>query len=102
MTDLATAPPAPIYTTWGTVLYVDSASGQLRHGPVDTSPSNTVFVADRTAAGTNRQGWFMCDAGARLEPIACGALSCRAVSRASGGDPPPTPTLLDLVPLERG
>jgi glycosyltransferase involved in cell wall biosynthesis len=102
MTDLATAPPARIYTTWGTVLFVDSASGQLRHGPIDTSPANAVFVADRTAAGSNRPGWFMFDSGARLEPIACGALSCRAVSRANGGDPPPTPTLLDLVPLERG
>jgi hypothetical protein len=38
MIDLADPRPARIFTTWGTVLYVDSASGQLRHGPIETSP----------------------------------------------------------------
>ena len=35
-----------IFTSWGTVLYVDSATGLLRHGPVASSPENAYFVAD--------------------------------------------------------
>jgi hypothetical protein len=102
MIDLADPRPARIYTSWGTVLYVDSASGQLRHGPTETSPENAVFVADRTTAGLYRQGRFMFDNGERLEPIACGALSCRSVAMAGDLDPPVAPTLLELLPLERG
>jgi hypothetical protein len=102
MIDLADPHPARIYTSWGTVLYVDSASGQLRHGPTETSPENAVFVADRTTAGLYRQGRFMFDNGERLEPIACGALSCRTVSATDGLDPPVAPTLLEVLPLERG
>ena len=66
------------------MLYVDSAPGQLRYGPTETSPENAVFVADRTAARPYREGRFMFDNGERSEPIACGALSCRTVSMAAG------------------
>jgi hypothetical protein len=40
--------------------------------------------------------------GETFDRIVCGVLSCRAVSHANGGDPPPVPTLFELVPLERG
>ncbi len=99
MTAPSTLPLARLYTTWGTVLYVDDASGQLRHGATETSPSNAVFVADPTSTEERRRGWMMHEG---FDPIACGALSCRAVSHANGGDPPPVSTLLELVPLERG
>ena len=33
MSDLSTAPRARLITAFGTVLYVDVASGELRHGP---------------------------------------------------------------------
>jgi glycosyltransferase involved in cell wall biosynthesis len=102
MTDLSALPPARVFTTWGTVLYVDAASGQLRHGAIETSAANTVFVAEPTSTELRRQGWMMHVSGETLDPIACGALSCRSVSGAKGGDPPATPTLLELVPLERG
>ena len=99
MTAPSTLPPARLYTTWGTVLYVDDASGQLRHGAIETSPANAVFVADPTSTEERRRGWMMHQG---FDPIACGALSCRAVSHANGADPPPVSTLLELVPLERG
>jgi hypothetical protein len=35
-----------IFTTWGTVLYVDVTSGELRHGNVDDRPANTIFVPE--------------------------------------------------------
>lgn len=95
-------PPARIYTTWGTVLYVDPASRELRHGPIETSPQNAVFVADATSTAAHCLGWLMHDTCERLEPMACGALSCRAVSAVGRVDPPVAPTLLELLPLERG
>jgi glycosyltransferase involved in cell wall biosynthesis len=102
MNNMATGRPARIFTTWGTVLYVDVASRELRHGPIDTSPANAVFATDPNATNLRRQGRLMHDEGERLEPIACGALACRVVSGTSAGDGPIAPTLLDLVPLERG
>ena len=102
MTDPSALPPARLFTTWGTVLYVEAASGQLRHGAIETSPANAVFVANATAFGERRQGWIMHASVEAFDPIVCGVLSCCAVSHANGGDPPPVPTLLELVPLERG
>ena len=99
MIDLPAAPRTRLFTTWGTVLYVDAETGQLRHAAIETSPANAVFVPDPASTGERRQGWLMHEG---FDPIACGVLSCRVGSHASGGDPPPTPTLLDLVPLERG
>jgi glycosyltransferase involved in cell wall biosynthesis len=100
--DLATAPHARIFTSWGTVVYFDAASGELRHGPIETSPENAAFVADPTSNETCRQGWLMQVDGEKLEPIACVPLGCRSVSAADPGDPPLAATLLELIPLERG
>jgi hypothetical protein len=102
MTDLSTAPPARLFTTWGTVLYVDAASGELRHGPIDTSPANAVLVAAPRLTASPRRGGFMHLAGEKLEPIACGTLGYRSIPGANTRDPPVEPTLLDLLPLERG
>jgi len=46
MIDLSSAPRARLITAFGTVLYLDPASGELRHGDVATSPANAYFVAD--------------------------------------------------------
>jgi hypothetical protein len=39
--------PARVYTCHGTVLYVDRASGALRHGPLHGSPHNAFLILDR-------------------------------------------------------
>ena len=51
MSDLSTSPRARLITAFGTVLYVDGASGELWHGPIESSPANAVFVADPSSAG---------------------------------------------------
>src|SRR5580693_9773161 len=102
MTGLSALPPARLFTTWGTVLYIDAETGQLRHGAIETSPANAVFVADPTSTVERRQGWMLHTSGETFDSIVCGALSCRSISGMVGGDPPPTPTLLELFPLERG
>ena len=37
---------AKIYTTFGTVLYVEEVTGELRHGPVAEVPKNIMFLSD--------------------------------------------------------
>lgn len=74
MSDLSMAPRARLFTAFGTALYIDVASGELRHGPIETSPANAVFVVDLSSARPHRRGWLMYDtnrAGAftRITPI---------------------------------
>jgi hypothetical protein len=35
--------PARLFTAFGTFVYVDIASGELRHGPTEQVPANVVF-----------------------------------------------------------
>jgi len=51
MIDAVTDTPARVFTAFGTVLYVDPVSRELRHGPVDSSPANAFFVLDRNLMG---------------------------------------------------
>ena len=78
MSDLSTAPRARLITAFGTVLYVDVASGELRHGPIESSPANAVFVADPSSAGPHRRGWLMHDAGDSRELLVCLADRCHS------------------------
>ncbi len=63
MSDLSAAPRTRLLTAFGTVLYVDVPSGELRHGPVESSPANALFVADPSPARLRRRGWLMHHAG---------------------------------------
>ena len=102
MIDVSGAPRARLITVFGTVLYVDVASGFLRHGPVESSPVNAFFVVDPGWGQRQRNGLLMHDKGDSLEPINCGADSCQTVSGTEGGPCIAAGTLLELVPLERG
>jgi glycosyltransferase involved in cell wall biosynthesis len=93
----ADAPRTRLFTTFGTVLYVELASGQLRHGAIDGSPPNAIFVGDHALFEGLRTGWFMHDASDGLQPISCSADGCWLASSASYG-----PTAFQLIPLERG
>jgi glycosyltransferase involved in cell wall biosynthesis len=83
--------PARLFTAFGTVLYVDAESGELRHGDVAASPANVFFAAE---PGAPRRGRLVTDAG---EPLAVRPDQHLAVP-AGGGEA----TLLDRIPLERG
>jgi hypothetical protein len=77
--DLSGAPRTRLLTSWGTVLYVEPASGELRHGPRETSPADTVFITDPAAQDL---GWIMVERKGRLEPVACGPQASWIESRA--------------------
>jgi hypothetical protein len=100
LSNLSAVRPVRLFTAFGTVVYVDSASGELRHGPLETSPGNAGFVADASQAGPHHQGWLMHDTGRGHELIACASDCCQTVSQA--GERPAAPTMLELIPLERG
>jgi hypothetical protein len=102
MSDFSTAAPARLATVFCTVLYVDAASGLLRHGASETSPANAVFVADPTSTGPHRRGRLMFDAGGSQEPVVCRDDGCRPASSLGGDRNSADATLLELVPLERG
>jgi hypothetical protein len=81
-----------LLTTWGSVLYIDVVSGELRHGPLDSSPANAVFIAGPPSNGEVRQGWIMHDVGEALEPVVCLADNSWTASRLdpTGGSVSPT------------
>ncbi len=69
-----------LLTAFGTVVHVDPASGELRHGPIESSPANAWFVAEPGSRGPHRLGRLVHDPG----------------------DDSGAPMTLELIPLERG
>jgi GR25 family glycosyltransferase involved in LPS biosynthesis/glycosyltransferase involved in cell wall biosynthesis len=102
MSDFSAAPPARLFTAFGTVLYVDAASGQLRHGEATTSPVNTFFVPYQGTAGPCRQGQFIHDTGASRQPIVLLPDGHLSASQSSDNTEQDAPVSLELIPLERG
>jgi len=102
MTDNSGAPRARLFTVFGTVLYIDVASGHLRHGPVESSPTNAVFMPDPGWRQPHRTGRLMQDKGDSLESIVCLPDHCQTVSSMESGRDSAVGTPLEMVPLERG
>jgi hypothetical protein len=102
MMDSLSAPRARLFTAFGTLLYVDVATGYLRHGPVESSPANAVFVAEPGWGQPHRTGRLMQDKGDSLEPIVCLPDHCQTVSSMESGRDSAVGTPLELVRLERG
>jgi hypothetical protein len=96
------SPPARIFTIWGTVLYVDAGSRELRHGPIDGTPENAFFLADPRREGTRPRGWLALGFGESARLIAC--LADRSLALPEGDDEgqSPSATMLTVVELERG
>jgi FkbM family methyltransferase len=84
-----------IYTKHDTVLYVDRATGELRHGrPGSVLPNARLkFQGDR--------GWIACATDADARPVAC-SVDGSSLSTQPRRFPEPSETLFDVLPLERG
>lgn len=100
MNDHSSLPPARLYTTFGTVVYADPETGELRHGPIETSPANVLLEAIAQTPGTYRLGrWRLEPDDSRAPVIVTGdAGNQRFVVRrgatAQAG--------VEIIPLERG
>ena len=101
MNALSTVVGARIFTTSNSVLYVDGTSGELRHGPIQVSPANVHFVPE-TGQSDCRRGWLIRDRAETRERIVCQKARSGCASGEPRSEGAATPTLLELVPLERG
>ncbi len=72
-----------VYTSWGTVLFYDPASGQLRHGAIDTSPDNVGLEAD-SFSGSSLRASLVELSGDLRRPIV--ALADQTLSRPNEGN----------------
>jgi hypothetical protein len=86
--------PNRLFTAHGTVLYVDVASGELRHGPPDDSPINVGLVSDGPS------GQIVCET--TKQPVVCLRDRCQTLESANKRDGSSTPTILEVVFLESG
>ncbi len=101
MTDLFAQPRARLFTTFGTVLYVDVTSGELRHGQNESSPANAVLVTDEGSSAGSRSGRLMHEVEGPLQPIVCSS-ECSYSSVSANAPRAAGPTQFQLVQLERG
>ena len=102
MIEFSGAQRARLFTIWGTVLYVDGESGELRHGPIDNSPENAAFLAAPAGDPLYRQGSIVHRRDGMCEPVAFVAERCVSIGKLQADDAPAATTRLELVPLERG
>jgi glycosyltransferase involved in cell wall biosynthesis len=102
MIELSTLPRARLFTAFGTVMYVDPFTGELRHGPVESSPANVFFEPGNNSGGTNRPGRLIYAVNGSPEPIACYPDTCFSVSQPQKDTRAVDPTTFESIPLERG
>ena len=97
MTERPDSPGACLFTIWGTALYVDAATGDLRHGAIESSPRNVFLMGERGSGGEPFVVWLIYENGGVTQPIICSPNSCRPESGASTAAQP-----MRLVPLKPG
>jgi len=86
--------PPRIVTSHGTVLFVDPASGELRHGPPDRSPVNARLISDGS------HGRIVHEVAGSLLPVSCGATSSRAIDAIKDADAAAHPTVFAVVSMD--
>jgi GR25 family glycosyltransferase involved in LPS biosynthesis len=92
--DRLVAPAQRVFTIQGTVLFVDVKSGELRHGPVGTSPVNVRFEPE------GGRGWIAHEVSGTLRTVTCLPYCSHAISEASVN--PAAATIFEIVPLDHG
>lgn len=100
MDDVSAPPPARLFTAFGTVLYLDAETGRLRHGAMETSPTNVAFAPAQDYSTLDRMGRLVHLSRFGLEPILCLPEYCEA--SVPGSAQATSGTLLRVRPLERG
>jgi hypothetical protein len=91
--DLSRVPRSRLYTMFGTVLYVEPGSGEVRHGPAETSATNALFVPDRESPGEGQRGWLVHAGKSSARPVVCAGERC--LSEESRGETTFEATMVD-------
>ena len=102
MSCLPAVRPARLFTTFGTVLYVDSVSGELRHGAIESSPANAVLAPHAPPVLLRPSGYLMYEWEGLRKPIAMSAGSFCVFKSVEGNDSSNVAAELEIIPLERG
>lgn len=89
-------------TAYGTVLYVDDGSGELRHGAIKSSPSNVALARDEPGIGARQSGSLVYLGRGATQPVACSAEGSWSADSAHAGAAGLAPTAFEVVPLEDG
>ncbi|TGT68781.1 hypothetical protein EN802_26160 [bacterium M00.F.Ca.ET.159.01.1.1] len=102
MTELPEFSRARLFTAFGTVLFVDPSTGELRHGAFESSPANAYFESGKNSPEGHRQGRLVCVADGSPEPIHCYPDICLTASQLRRQGRSDGATTLELIALERG
>ncbi|RAZ89360.1 hypothetical protein DPM33_17385 [Mesorhizobium hawassense] len=94
--------PARLFTAFGTVLFVDPSTGELRHGGIEDSPVNAFLEAENASTDGYRRGQLIYAADGLRQTVHCSDAVCHALLASQGKAPSDAPTTLELIPLERG
>lgn len=94
--------PARVLTCFGTQLYLDRASGELRHGEAGAVPANIVLEPDSLSESSRRKVRLVYTAGGRQGDIECRDDHCRPASVEAVSGTAGSAIMLELVALERG
>jgi hypothetical protein len=88
---VSVTPPIRLFTFHGTVLYVDPASGELRHRTPDGEAINAGLALDGTC------GQIICDVAGSAQPIVCAADRCQTTDSSPRGN---QTTIFEVIRLD--
>ncbi len=94
--------PARLFTSFGTELYADRSTGELRHGPIGSVPSDVSLVAvDGFGPGRNF-GRLVCEVDGTTRQFIYGFDRCIVDGPDAGKDGVATAHLLKVIAIEGG
>src|SRR5437764_1708635 len=91
-----------LFTAFGTMLYLDGVSGELRHGMPETSPVNVVLATNPDALATVGRGALSHIVDNSLQPIVCSAEASWSANGDRGTDTSLRPADFVITPLDDG
>lgn len=94
--------PARLFTSFGTQLYVDCSTGELRHGPIGSVPSDVNLVAVDGFGPGRRFGRLVCDVDGAKRQVIYGFDRCVVDHSNVGSGDAAAAHALEVVVLERG
>jgi SAM-dependent methyltransferase len=89
------SPRRRLFTTHGTVLYIDPASGELRHGAIGQSPENAFFVS------SGATGRILHETATALQQTICLPHGSHVMDSSAGGNDPKQPTSFEATRIRR-
>lgn len=94
--------PARLFTSFGTQLHVDRATGELRHGPIGSIPSDVALVAVDGFGPGRKLGHLVCDVDGVQRQVIYGFDRCVVDHFDVGSGDVAAAHVLEVIALERG